>query len=244
MLGRVEDDAVTEERAAEGPDRLPTLVRRFVERNLPDGPLPTVTRVSQRGRMWKRPGSKPMQFTGVAQYGVRHVTFSWRAKFPIAGQLAWLSIVDAYDKTGGRMDGRVWGLVPFMRTRGDEVEVGEVSRFVAELPWTPYSIVGNKDLEWRETGERSVRVATSVGPRSVELTFGFDGEGDIASCIIAARPRKVGRTSIPTPWRGEFSDYALFEGGVRIPRYGKVQWDLPEGPFVYWQGEMTGFSTA
>ncbi len=237
-------DVVTEAKSAERQDRLPAIVWRFVDGNVPEGPLPTVTRISQRGRMWRAPGSRPVRFTALAEYSVRRVSFSWRAKFPIAGKAVWLSIVDAYDQTGGRMDGRVWGLVRFMRTRGDDVEVGELSRYVAELPWTPYSIVGNEDLEWREAGERSVRVATSVGPRPTELTFEFDDEGDIVSCSMADRPRQVGKGSIPTPWRGEFRDYALIEGGVRIPRYGRVQWELPEGPFVYWEGEITGFSTA
>jgi hypothetical protein len=98
--------------------------------------------------MWRAPGSKAMRFTAVAEYGVRRVAFSWRARFPVAGSIAWLSIVDAYEETGGRMDGRVWGLVPFMRTRGDEVEVGELSRYMSETPWTPHSIIGNRDLEW------------------------------------------------------------------------------------------------
>jgi Family of unknown function (DUF6544) len=82
-------------------------------------------------------------------------------------------------------DGRIWGIVPFMRTRGDEVEVGELSRYMSETPWTPHSIIGNRDLEWLEAGERVVTVATSVGPRPVELTFEFDGEGDISSCFMA-----------------------------------------------------------
>jgi hypothetical protein len=119
------------------------------------------------------------------------VAFSWRAKFPVAGPIAWLSIVDAYEERGGRMDGRIWGIVPFMRTRGDEVEVGELSRYMSETPWTPHSIIGNRDLEWREADERVVTVATSVGPRPVKLTFEFDDEGDISSCFMADRPRQV-----------------------------------------------------
>jgi hypothetical protein len=176
--------------------RLPPTVRRFVERNVPEGALPTVTRVSQRGRMWKAAGSKPMRFTAVAEYGVRRLEFSWRAKFPVVGPMAWLSIVDAYDETGGRMDGRIWGLVPFMRTHGDDVEVGEESRYLSELPWKPHSIIGNQDLEWREAGERVVAVATHVGPRPVKLTFEFDGEGDISSCFMPDRPRQVGKASV------------------------------------------------
>jgi hypothetical protein len=78
----------------------------------------------------------------------------------------------------------------------------------------------------------------------VKLTFEFDGEGDIASCYMADRPRQVGKASVPTPWRGEFTDYTRLQGGVRMPRRGKVWWELPDGPFVYWEGEVTGISTA
>jgi hypothetical protein len=56
------------------------------------------------------------------------------------------------------------------------------------------------------------------------------------------RPRQVGKASIPTRWRGEFGAYAVFESGLRVPHSGKVQWELPEGPFVYWEGEVTGVS--
>jgi Family of unknown function (DUF6920) len=54
----------------------------------------------------------------------------------------------------------------------------------------------------------------------------------------------VGKGSVPTPRRGEFTDYTMLEGGLRMPRYGKVRWELPDGPFVYWEGEVTGVSTA
>jgi hypothetical protein len=219
-------------------DRLPAIVRAFAERNAWEGPLPPVTRVSQRGRMWRTPGSRPLEFTAVAAYGVRQVEFSWRAKFPIAGRIAWLSIVDAYGNTGGRMDGRVWGLVPFMRTRGVDVEVGEVSRYLSELPWAPHSILGNLQLEWREVGDHAVSVGTSLGPRPVSVTFRFDGAGDIMSCFMSDRPRQVGRRAIATSWRGRFDDYVAFEHGLRMPRRGKVWWELPDGPFVYWEGEI------
>jgi len=138
------------------------------------------------------------------------------------------------------MDGRIWGIVPFMRTRGDEVEVGEISRYISEMAWAPHSIIANQSVEWREVGEGVVSAETSVGPRPVKLTFEIDDDGDIATCFMADRPRQVGKGSVPTPWRGEFVGYDQFEGGVRMPRHAKVQWELPDGPFVYWEGEITG----
>jgi hypothetical protein len=73
---------------------------------------------------------------------------------------------------------------------------------MSETPWTPHSIIGNRDLEWREAGERVVTVATSVGPRSVKLTFEFDDEGDISSCFMADRPRQVVRAHPDAAARG------------------------------------------
>jgi hypothetical protein len=70
---------------------------------------------------------------------------------------------------------------------------------MSETPRTPHSIIGNRDLEWREAGERFVTVATSAGSRPVKLTFEFDDEGDISSCLMADRPRQVGKGSVPTP---------------------------------------------
>ncbi len=230
-------------RAGEAKDSLPSMMRTFVGRNVPEGPLPTSTRVSQRGRMWRTPDSKPLEFTAFTVYSVHRVAFAWRARFPVVGPVVWLSIVDAYDRTGGRMDGRVWGLVPFMRTRGADVEIGEISRYVSEMPWTPHSILGNQELEWMESGDRTVSAVTSIGPRPVVVTFGIDAEGDVISCFMADRPRQVGRAAVPTPWRGEFADYAPVEGGLRMPRRGKVWWQLPDRPFVYWEGEITGVST-
>jgi hypothetical protein len=69
---------VSDERAAQARDRLPPIIRTFVERNLLEGALPNVTRILQRGHMWRAaPGSKPMEFTAVAENGVRCVAFSW-----------------------------------------------------------------------------------------------------------------------------------------------------------------------
>jgi hypothetical protein len=47
------------------------------------------------------------------------------------------------------------------------------------------------------------------------------------------RSRREGKTSVPTPWGGRFSDYREL-GGIRVPTRAEVRWELPEGPFTYW----------
>ena len=40
-----------------------------------------------------------------------------------------------------------------------------------------------------------------------------------------------------TPWVGRFGDYIEL-GGIRVPGSAEVSWELPEGPFTYWRGEV------
>lgn len=40
-------------------------------------------------------------------------------------------------------------------------------------------------------------------------------------------------------WRGEYWDFARVEG-VEVPMSAKVSWELPEGPFTYWEARMQG----
>jgi hypothetical protein len=53
----------------------------------------------------------------------------------------------------------------------------------------------------------------------------------------------VGRTSVLTPWGGEFGEYQAL-GGMRLPTRAKVYWELDEGRFVYAIGDRRGGSVA
>jgi hypothetical protein len=130
-----------------------------------------------------------------------------------------------------------------MRTGGEAVTRGSVLRYLSELPWAPYAIMGNTELEWREVGERAVEVSTLLGKDRLGFMFDFDHQGDIIGGFTPARPRQEKGTAVDTPWTGEFGDYGSF-GGIRVPRYGTVRWELPEGPFTYWEGRITGLPVA
>jgi len=43
---------------------------------------------------------------------------------------------------------------------------------------------------------------------------------------------------VPTRWGGELGEYRVLDG-MRMPTRGEVYWDLPEGRFAYWRGEIT-----
>jgi hypothetical protein len=222
---------------------LPGLMAGYVERALPTKASPSRVRVWQEGRMRRTAQGPWLRFTAIEEFEVRRVGFAWRARFPIVPGLLWLRIRDGFEGERGRMDGRVWGLVPFMRTRGEALDRGSALRYLSELPWAPHAIVANEELEWREAGQRSVEVSTIRAQTRLGFRFDFDDRGDIVGGFVPARPRQIGRTAVDTPWAAEFGDYGSF-GGIRVPRYGAVRWMPPEGPFVYWEGRITSLAVA
>jgi hypothetical protein len=98
-------------------------------------------------------------------------------------------------------------------------------------------MLANRQLEWRELDAHRVEVATAVGPARVAVQLEFDAAGDIVGAFSHARPHVEGKTTVPRPWGGVFSDYDVV-GGVRLPTHAEVRWELPEGPFTYWRGTI------
>ncbi len=54
------------------------------------------------------------------------------------------------------------------------------------------------------------------------------------------RPSMVGKQSILTPWSGVCLDYREWEG-MRVAARMQVFWQLGEGPFCYFDGEVNSF---
>ena len=215
---------------------LPELVRSYLARSLPPGGhVPASVRVLQTGEMWRKPGARPLRFEAVEDFVVDRVAFSWRARFPIVGRLA-LRVIDEIAAGEGQLRVSVLGL-PLQTQRGPEIAVGEAMRYLAELALVPQAIAANRELEWREVGERAVEVACEVGSTRAAVQWEFDDAGDLVR-VTGVRPFLDGKTIVPTPWGGEFGEYASF-AGIRVPTFAEVWWELPEGRFVYWRGTVT-----
>jgi hypothetical protein len=216
-------------------DHLPGALRRYVERAiLTDRPLPDAVRVTQAGDMWRTPHGRPMHFTATEEFAVREVAFSWNARFPIAPLLA-MRIHDGFADGLGWMRGRFAG-IPFMSKGGSDLALGAALRYLAEIPWVPHAILANQQIAWREVDARSVEASTQVGSTLAAVTVAFDAAGDISRIFTDARARDGDGDR---PWGGSFGNYRVL-GGVRVPTDGEVRWELPDGPFTYWKGSVTG----
>jgi hypothetical protein len=220
------------------PAELPELMRRYVERNVPvDEQSGAGVRFTQVGEMQPKPG-RWRAFRAKQEIAVDRVEFEWRAVFRMA-PLVSLRVRDWYRAGTGGLDGRLWG-IPVVRASGEEVNRGEAIRYLAELPWAPQAIVLNPALSWREIDASTVEVSTVVGRSRVAVSMRFNDQGDIVAGSTASRPRLVGKQVVDTPWSGVFGEYRTF-GGVRLPTSAEVSWLLPDGPWTYFRGTVTGW---
>jgi hypothetical protein len=186
--------------------------------------------------MWRKPGAKPLRLRATEDFAIEEVAFAWRARFLLLGPLA-LEVVDEFGKGAGRIRVKLLGL-PLQTETGPEIALGQAMRYLAELAWVPQAIAGNRELEWRQIGERQLEVATQVGPARAAVELELDKAGDIIGAT-GMRPRRgPGGEVQPTPWGGAFSGHTGF-GNARLPAAAETWWDLPDGRFVYWRGRVT-----
>jgi len=217
----------------------PEAVRDLVARCLPAGDgAASAVRLHQRGELRRTPGGRWSPWTGEEVLLVGAPGFLWRARWRMA-PLVWTSIRDSLRDGAGRTEGRLWGLVPVVRGRGPEVDRGAAMRYLAELPWVPHAMRDNRCLRWCARGPRTLEVSTEAAGADVAVRLELDGDGDVRAAWTPSRPRATPAGPVATPWGGEYDGHTVI-GGVRIPTRAEVHWDLPEGRWVWWRGEVTG----
>jgi hypothetical protein len=194
--------------------------------------------LEQVGSMWSAPGGTPLKFTACQMIATHEPGFLWRA---VMDPLRSVLVADWFESGHGGLEARLLGAVAVATpAAGTALDQGEILRYLAELPWNPDAMLANAALEWTVLDARTIKVAAGEGPARGEVTFSLDEDGLIAAMSAPSRLYARGERSEPRPWHGRFRDYRTADGYL-VPFHGEVAWDLDEGEFVYWRGELTSW---
>ncbi len=194
-------------------------------------------RLTQTGQMKTSLGAKSswMAFTAAQTISTRACQFDWRAKL---GPFGAISARDALEHGEGRLDIALLGLIQIARAKHTPALVrGELMRYLAELPWAPAAILLNPDLRWRVDGPDTLAVSAGEGKTASEVLLSLDSDGRVIGGFAPDRPRSATPPTLPTPWRGRFSDFRQHHG-LWLPFAGEVAWDIDGKGVVYWQGRI------
>lgn len=222
--------------AREDRPRLPKAVHALAERLGARRDLWTSgVRFRQAGRMRRTATASWSAFIARQTIALDRCAFDWIARTGPAGAI---SVRDALVDGVGHLHVRALGFITLARAKPSaDLTRGELMRYLAELPWAPEAILRNPELRWREEGADRLIVGAGLGDTAVEVTLNLDSEGRIAGAFAPDRGALIDGLTVPTPWRGTFSDYRLYDG-VWLPFAGEVAWEKPGGTFTYWQGRI------
>lgn len=213
---------------------IPARVVEYCRRCIPTPPdEPRGTHFEQKGEIRLGQGKPWLPFTAEQTCDAVRPGFVWHARVTMAPLMTCV-VEDAFQDGHGRLDAKVLGLVPVAHARGPEIDRGEMQRYLAELVWCPMAFLHNPELRYREQPDGTVRVW--VGEESTYVDFTFDDAGNIVRAFTTTRVR--GDLAAAQPWEGRFFDDRDF-GGIRAPARAEVGWHTPEGPYLYWRGEIT-----
>jgi hypothetical protein len=191
-------------------------------------------RITERGEMQTAPKARPIAFTADAVIDARESRIRWQARF--RGGLGFFNVIDAYENGRGFLAIRA-GILPVKKMAGPDFDLGELQRYLASFALCPPMLLNHDALVW--TPVRPGVVQVREGQAAIDLHF------DERGCPVefhGQRPRMVGSQTALTPWSGRGSDFREWDG-IRVVGRTEASWLLPEGPFRYFQTEITSATT-
>jgi len=210
-------------------------IRRFA---MPEGVIECRgTWLRQRGEMRFARDRPWLPFEAEQWFEGSGIDFRWHACVRIAPFVS-ARVVDSFLQGRGELTARVLGIIPVARSSGPATDRGEALRGLAELPWRPFVFGDAKSFTWEMAGPNNLHATFDDGRTRASCDFEVDNEGQVLGGVAAARPRTVGKLVVDTPWSGVFREYQVFDG-LRVPTMAEAIWDLPDGPFTYWRGQVT-----
>lgn len=222
-----------------GPPELPAMVRDYALRAGGTVGGPALFVAQQKAQL----------FTSASQPAIAHSAEQWTLTrrpgivWSAAGTMYGVPVVvvDAFVAGRGVFEAKLAATLKVAGGEGPDYDRGELLRWLSELPIYPDAILNATELVWQQIDATTVSVTAPSGSGPATLRFGFDEGGDIVSMVADDRPMDRGGVAVPTVWRGLYAQYRQF-GPYRIPSWGEVGWELPDGLFTYWKGELVSYA--
>ena len=195
-------------------------------------------RTTERGEIRASPSARWISFTAEQVIDARRSSFRWQARYQ-GGSRGMITVTDAYEEGHGRIVVKLGGLIPVQKLVGPEADRGELQRYLASIVLCPPILLNHGSLDWAAVSPLTLRVRDRADPTGATLDLEMSEEGQPLVCR-AERPRAVGKGTVLTAWSVVGSEFQDCQG-LRLPRRLEAAWELPEGPFTYYRGEVVSF---
>jgi hypothetical protein len=195
-------------------------------------------RTTEKGEMRMSPKARWIPFTAEQFVDATCSSFRWDARLD-PGKITSPVVTDAYEEGHGRLVIKIGGVLPVEKITGPHADRGELQRYLSSIAFCPPILLNHSSLDCNAVGPLTLRVRDREDPTGTTVDIDIGEEGCPLACR-ADRPRVVGKRAVLTPWSGASREFQECEG-LRVAHELEASWLLPEGPFIYFRGEITSF---
>lgn len=195
--------------------------------------------LKQKGYMRTSPEQQKWIETRAEQYfTIDAPAFLWKVEMhlmplvPVSGQ-------DKFVDGKGRMQIKLFSLIPFVDQADEKIDQGALQRYLAEICWFPSAAL-SPYIRWEAVDASSARASMTYKGVTGTVTFYFNEQGDMVRCI-ADRYKGGGKGATLEKWVVDAKSFATLNG-IRIPVKSEATWKLKEGDFTWYKLEITAIA--
>jgi hypothetical protein len=211
---------------------LPEPVQRYLRfTGVVGKPFAHKVHLRQRGTMQLARGLPWVPLEAEQWYTVRPPGFVWNCTL-FVGFLPIVRARDSYLAGEGHMVIKAGSTVTAADARGEELDQGEMMRFLNEMMWFPSAFLED-NVSFDAVDSTSARVTLSDHGRRVTATMAFDADGRLTEFVGQRYAgRELATWSVPVVAYGELA-------GLRLPTRCKAVWKLARGDQEYVEVTVT-----
>lgn len=144
---------------------------------------------------------------------------------------------DAYLNEKVHMAGELGKVIPLFKDTQEGLKKGILLEYISESIFMPTSLKKGY-LKFEEIEDKKVKCTITHNKVTADAILTFNDNYELVK-LEAIRPRALDNgTSEETPWEVTLEDYKTNSDGIKLPTHLKVQWDLMDGPLVYFDGAI------
>jgi hypothetical protein len=206
--------------------RLPEPVQRYLRYTGVVGkPFVGKVHLSQSGRMLLGRGQPWIPLRAEQWYSVRPPGFVWSGTLHL-GPIPIVRARDMYQTGQGRMLIKAASLVTVADAKGEEIDQGEMVRYLSEMMWFPSAFLED-NVSFETVDATSARVILTDSGGTVTGTLFIDAEGRLTEFV----GQRYAGSNLET-WSAPIIAYGEFEG-LKLPVHVKAVWKLAAGDQEY-----------
>ncbi len=219
------------------PETLPDPVRQWLTYTNVSGTItPSVTELTQNGRMKLRQSGDWIPFTANQVFSLNPPGFLWNAD--VGNSLMNFRGRDTFIEGRGKMLIKAFGIYPLVNESGDKMNQGSAIRYLSEIIWFPWAAVSDY-IVWEDIDDHRAKASFHWSEAGGFGTFTFDEMGRPVRFEAKRYFQRDHGASLEN-WIIEI-DPQSFEvyDGILIPTRASVSWELESGVWNWLELEIT-----